>query len=123
MNYYNPYQLYPYVAAPVKKGILASLTGGIRGMNWGSILNNTQRTLNIVNQAIPAFKQISPVVKNAKTMFQVMNEFKKVDTPVTTTSPTTDTTKTENVKEKISVENAVQETNQVSTTSGPTFFV
>ena len=60
--------------------VLISLLGNIK---WGSILSGTQKTLNIVNQAIPIIKQASPVINNAKTMFKVMKEFKKVDLPQT----------------------------------------
>lgn len=48
-----------------------------RTINWSNILNNTQKTLNIVNQAIPIVYQIKPIVNNAKTMFKVANEFTK----------------------------------------------
>jgi hypothetical protein len=51
------------------------------GINWSTILSNTQKTLNIVNQTIPVIKQMGPVMNNAKTMFKLMNEFKKVETP------------------------------------------
>ena len=77
MNYFNPYF---YTANPVTPGSgLFSFLRNSRGINIGTILNGTQRTLNIINQAIPVIKQMSPLVKNAKTMFRVMNEFKKVD--------------------------------------------
>ena len=81
MNYYTPYfNMYPDTITPLatstSRGIFSRLFGRI---NFGSILTNTQKTLNIVNQAIPVIKQVSPVVKNAKTMFKVMNEFKKED--------------------------------------------
>lgn len=84
MNYYNPYfYAYPYInttmnTAP-KLGLFSRLFGG--NLNFGSILSGTQKTLNIVNQAIPIVKQAGPVLNNAKTMFKVMNEFKKVETP------------------------------------------
>lgn len=81
MNYYNPY----FYSIPTS---VASSTGAARGLggllskiNFGSIINGTSRTLNLVNQALPIFKQMSPVVRNAKTMFKVMNEFKKTDIP------------------------------------------
>ena len=45
-------------------------------------LSKLQKTLGIVNQAIPMVKQVSPILNNAKTMFKIMNEFKKVDTPI-----------------------------------------
>ena len=86
MNYYNPYyMMMPYTtiaSTKTKAGLLSSLFGGIKGMNWGTIINNTQRTLGLINQAIPVVKQVTPVVRNAKTMFSVMNEFKKLDDPI-----------------------------------------
>lgn len=48
-----------------------------RTINWSGLLTNTQKTLNIVNQAIPIVYQIKPIVNNAKTMFRVANEFTK----------------------------------------------
>lgn len=86
MNYYNPYMMMPYtsaVTAPAKTGLFSSLLSGARGVNWGSLINNTQRTLGLINQAIPVVKQVTPVMRNARTMFRVMNEFKRVDEPAT----------------------------------------
>lgn len=87
MNYYMPYfNMYPNMlsgitsivpSASTSKGIISRLFGS--RLNWGSILNSTQKTLGLVNQAIPIIKQVTPVMKNAKTIFKVMNEFKKVD--------------------------------------------
>lgn len=79
MNYYNPYFM-PYTGSTATRGLFSSLLG--RGINFSSILSGTQKTLNIVNQAIPVVKQVTPMFKNAKTMFKVMNEFKKVDKPI-----------------------------------------
>ena len=109
MNYY-PYYSFPYtsMAQIPKVGGLKSLFGGIK---WSSILSGTQKTLNVVNQAIPIIKQAGPVINNAKTMFRVMNEFKKVDIPQTNTMQT-------NIiddKKEIPLENS-------STNNGPTFF-
>lgn len=111
MNFHNPYLLYPYVSAPARQGLFSNLTSGLRGINWSNILNNTQRTLNIINQAIPAVKQISPMVRNARTMFRVMNEFNRTDTP----SPTTMDTETVNIDANPQPELKVEE--------GPTFFL
>ena len=36
--------------------------------NFGEILNKTQKTLNVINQAIPIFYQIKPLWNNAKTI-------------------------------------------------------
>ena len=42
-----------------------------RGINWNNILNNTQRTLGIINQAIPIVYQVKPLLNNARTLFRV----------------------------------------------------
>lgn len=79
MNYYNPY-LYsmPYNSFNTmpKQSLFRNI---FKNINISSILNTTQKTLNVVNQTIPLIKQTGPIIKNAKTMFKVMNEFKKID--------------------------------------------
>ena len=107
MNYYIPYGNMPYLASTARTGLLSRIFRN--GINWGSILTNTQKALNIVNQTIPVVKQMGPMMNNAKTMFKVMNEFKKVETPNNT-----------NKKEKkqiIETKKTIRETN-----SSPTFF-
>lgn len=109
MNYFNPYYMsYPTMSAAPKAGLLKSLFGNI---NFSSILSGTSKTLNVVNQAIPIVKQAGPIMKNAKTMFRVMNEFKKVDNPVKNEIKNTNEVKVDNI-EKPPVK-----------TSGPTFFL
>lgn len=111
MNYYNPYfGIYPTTAATSSPGLFGRLLGG-GGIKWGSLLSGTQKVLGVANQAIPVIRQISPVMKNAKTMFKVMNEFKKVDTPPTATES--------------QQEPAIQEIKETKTqtTEGPTFFI
>ena len=49
------------------------------GFNWSSLFSNAQKALNVANQAIPLVRQVGPVVNNAKTMFKVVSEFRKVD--------------------------------------------
>lgn len=79
MNYYNPYfGMYPMI----RPSLFSRITGSLGKIKFGSILTGTQKTLNIINQTIPIVKQAKPVLNNAKTMFKVMNEFKKVNTPV-----------------------------------------
>lgn len=81
MNYYNPYYMFYPAGAFARPSLFGALRNTIRGINFSGILNGTQRTLNIVNQAIPLVKQVTPVMKNARTMFRVMNEFKKTEPP------------------------------------------
>ncbi len=114
MNYYNPYfSIYPTTTA-TSPGLLGRLFGG-GGIKWGSLLSGTQKVLGVANQAIPVIRQISPVMKNAKTMFKVMNEFKKVDTPTETTSTGNDSINKE-------TPDMVSNTSS-QTTEGPTFFI
>ena len=110
MNYYNPYlYTYPTSIATPKVGLLSRILGG-RSITFGSILNGTQKTLNIVNQTIPLVKQVHPMVKNAKTMFKVMNEFKKSGLNKNTTQTNTINEPTNN-------------SNQVNYQNGPTYFL
>ncbi len=42
-----------------------------RGLNWSGLLNNTQKTLGIINQIIPIVYQVKPLVSNARTLFKI----------------------------------------------------
>ena len=116
MYYYNPYFSYPYMnpGSPSSGGMFSKLLG--KGINWSSILSGTQKTLNIVNQTIPLIKQISPVMSNAKTMFKIMNEFKKVDTPVDVSTSTQNKEFDDNKEEIVGIDNSFEN-------NGPTFFI
>ena len=59
-----------------KRGLFSSITNGISHINWSNLLNNTQKTLNVINQAIPVYYQIKPIYNNAKTMFRMVNALK-----------------------------------------------
>lgn len=115
MNYYNPYFMMAPMSA-ARPGILGLLSGGVgRGFSLSSLISGTQKTLGLVNQAIPIVKQVAPVMKNAKTMFRVMNEFKKVDTPTNKVSKNDASADDVNVNEKVSTES-------VLSNGGPIFF-
>lgn len=120
MNYY-PYYGMPYASmtsAPAKVGLFARLFGG-KGITFSGILGGAQKALNLANQAIPMIKQVSPVVKNAKTMFKVMNEFKKVDT-----KSTSNNSKTSNNSNNVNNQNNNTNTETIeSVEGGPNFFI
>jgi hypothetical protein len=108
MNYQMPYYNYmPYGYMP-KQGIISSLFGGIKRINWGGIISGTQKTLSVVNQAIPAIKQVSPILRNAKTMFRVMSEFKKAG---------------KSTPNSVKSENTAQSQNKEENKAKPTFFL
>lgn len=110
MNYYFPYGTIPYIEG-TKTGLLSRIFRN--GINWSTILTNTQKTLNIVNQTIPVIKQVGPMVNNAKTMFKVMNEFKKVDTPKK---------EIKNKTKKTTKNQIIEEKNIQTNYNNPTFF-
>ena len=105
---FNPYQiLTPFRAAP-----LASAAAGVArtGINWAGLLSNTQKTLNIVNQAIPLVYQVKPIFNNAKTMFRVVSALGKSN----------NSTETSNSQTNIQTNTT---TNYTSEDNGPSFFI
>ena len=52
-----------------------------KGINWSSFLDGTQKTLGVINQAIPIVYQVRPMLANARTMFKIADEIR---TPTTT---------------------------------------
>ncbi|MBO5096252.1 MAG: hypothetical protein J6B98_05210 [Bacilli bacterium] len=110
MNYY-PYMnmmSIPYATMPAKTGFFSNL---FKGINFSSILNGTGKVLNIANQAIPLIKQAKPVINNAKTMFQVMNEFKKIDNVNTTQNNNTATLQNTNNAQNLNNTTTLQNSN------------
>ena len=50
-----------------------SILSLLKNIKWGTILDGTSKTLNVINQAIPVVYQVKPMIDNAKTMFKVAN--------------------------------------------------
>ena len=73
----------------------------IKKIKWSSFLDGTQKTLSIINQAIPIIYQIKPIYQNAKTAFKVVNIFKE---------------ETKNKKERV-------KTNITNSNNSPIFFL
>ena len=101
--YYPNFYPYQNMNAIPRRGITSLFRG--HNINWTNILNNTQKTLNVINQAIPVYYQVKPIYNNAKTMFRMLGALKDDDTP-------NNNTKIENNNEK-------KNTNQ----EGPVFFL
>ena len=121
MNYYNPYfYTIPTNISTPKVGLLSRLFGN-SSITIGKVLNGTQRALNFANQAIPLVKQVRPMIGNAKTMFRVMNEFKKTEIPKQNTTNIQNQSTNNNIK-KIST-TIKEESNYIASDNGPIFFV
>lgn len=79
---------YPYP----KVGLLSKFGNIAKGFSFSSFLDGTQKTLGVINQAIPIVYQVKPMFRNAKTMFKIADELSKpsseeaVETTVSTTS-------------------------------------
>lgn len=108
----------------------AGATAGVgRGLlsrfSFSGLLNGASRTLNVVNQAIPIFYQVRPMINNAKTMFRIMGAVKEDDTKPSrrqtiNQTKTVNNTKTET--KKISTNNS-QQVSHDSQEENPTFFI
>ena len=67
-NQFNPYQMPGTGLSALKR------------VNWSNILNNTQKTLNVINQAIPIIYQVKPLVSNARTLFRIADAVNEPET-------------------------------------------
>ncbi len=99
--------------------------GLLSRFSFSGFLNGASKTLNVVNQAIPIFYQIKPMINNAKTMFRIMGAVKDDDNPKTQRRTTNVISKTSepvrnNQSKKTTMLEAVNDSEQ---TENPTFFI
>ncbi len=86
--------------------------GNFKGLTFGKIIGGISKTLNIVNQAIPLYKQVRPLINNASSILSIFKEFNKPDTVT-------------NSKEKsIAISNTLPLKTKITSisTNNPTFF-
>lgn len=74
---------------PRAKGIatlggLGSIASKGKALKFGSILTGVQKTIGTVNQVVPLYKQIKPMIANGKTFLNIMKSVKSDDIPSTT---------------------------------------
>lgn len=81
--YNNPYNFYPFLnqaTNPIYGGMAKpSIFKALTNIKWGNILTNTQKTLNVINQAIPVYYQIKPVWQNIRSFGHIMSAFNEND--------------------------------------------
>ena len=82
-NYpYNMYRQIPhlnnqlYIPNINQGGLFSRFSNGIKHINWNNLLNNTSRTLGVINQAIPIVKQTAPMLNNMRSLMRVASAFK-----------------------------------------------
>ena len=129
MNYYNPYFLNipNTISTPTRVGLFSRLFGG-NGITFGGILNGTQRALSFANQAIPFVKQVRPMIGNAKTMFKVMSEFKRIEKPKNSSNNIRKNNnyynyQNSNKNHQKNNETVNNQSNYMNNDEGPTFFM
>lgn len=66
-----------YNSPYVRPSLFGRLFGASKTFNLSSFLDGTQKTLGIINQAIPIVYQVKPMFQNAKTMFRIADEIRK----------------------------------------------
>ncbi len=79
---------YPYPRA----SLFSRWAGLAKGFNFSTFLDGTQKTLGVINQAIPIVNQVKPILNNAKTIFKIADELRRpviVDDTTNTNSVTT----------------------------------
>ena len=74
--YHNNF--FPYQNNITGSGIKRTLFN-IKKINWSNLLNNTQKTLNVINQAIPVYYQVKPILTNIKSFGRLMTAFNEED--------------------------------------------
>ena len=121
----NPYIMYPYpqifnginTARGIRNiNLFSRIKNGIKTINWTGLINNTSKTLGIINQTIPMVKQVGPVMNNMKSMLKLASVFKDE----------TDKPKPINTNRNISNNNntkASTPTNNNQKDYSPTFFI
>ena len=119
MGYAN---IAPYAINSAPKGLLGKLgilNGGIRGINWGGLLNNTSKTLGVINQAIPVVKQAGPMINNMRSMVKLASAFKNETSPKNS-SIKNDIEKSNHIIEK---SNSINKEETISNDFMPNFFI
>ena len=53
--------------------------GNFSGLSFGKVIGGISKTLNLVNQAIPLYKQMRPLISNAGSILSIFREFNKPD--------------------------------------------
>lgn len=70
----------PYLMSTIPKaGILSKTLQAVKTIKWANLLEGTQKTLGVINQAIPIVYQIKPIVNNAKTIFKIADSIRSSD--------------------------------------------
>ncbi len=114
---------------------LGNSINAIRAINWGGIINNTSRTLGIINQTIPLVRQVRPMMNNMRSMLKIASVFKdetdrssrrQQQNSTSYSTPNSNINRTENsYQNKVNTNENIREDTRESYAEdySPTFFV
>ena len=117
MPFVNPYNTLGVSSTLPKAGGLLSRLG-LRNINFGNILTNTSKTLNVINQAIPVVKQVGPMFNNMKSMLKIASLFNDATTPSNNNTQSNNT-----VNNKVNNETKENTITNNSYSNSPNFFI
>lgn len=110
-----------------KSGGLFSRLGGVKGINWQGLLNNTSKTLGLINQAIPVVKQVGPMYNNMKSMLKVASLFKDETDPIPSRNNNNNSNNSNNKQNNINNNNEIEKENTIInnnySNNSPNFFI
>ncbi len=82
-------------------GRLGNVFQGIKSFNWTGLINNTSKTLGIINQSIPLVRQVGPMMGNMRSMIKLASIFKDETDP----KPNTNNINNNNIKKESQINN------------------
>ena len=116
----NSFQTIPRMAST--GGLFSRLGRGISSVNWSGLLNNTSKTLGVINQAIPIVKQTGPMLNNMRSMLKVAKVFRDETTNSNSNnSNSVVNNSSNNINSTINMQEKKQDTNYNS--NSPNFFI
>lgn len=113
--YPNPYM----INAVPKTGLLKGITS-LKNIKWASLIEGTQKTLNVINQTIPIIHQVKPIVNNAKTVFKIASSLKEDRKPDFDSSTPNEQTNQNNSSNDTNDTNNIELQNKTNT---PIFYI
>lgn len=69
------------LATSMLSGSSSGLLPALKSFSWGGLLTGAQKTITAVNQLVPLYHQVQPLISNAKTLFKVSKVMKDIDSP------------------------------------------
>ena len=120
MPYMMPGMVSPAANAATLGSATASGASIFSKINWSSLLSNAQKTLGVVNQAIPLYYQVKPVFKNLRALGKIGKEFTKISESNNQNSNEVKESKVDNTNSNAVINNISNEQNDNPT---PTFYL